>query len=57
MPFDFDQLIRDIDQIPDCSRYGRVTALWPALRFDGARAGWSRMPVPLGSDPAYWPRS
>ncbi|CAO3457309.1 flagellar protein export ATPase FliI [Azospirillum largimobile] len=27
MPFDFDQLIRDIDQIPDCSRYGRVTAV------------------------------
>lgn len=37
--------------------FGRVTALRPALRFDGARAGWSRMPVPLGSDPAYWPRS
>ena len=27
MPFDLDQLIRDIDQIPDCSRYGRVTAV------------------------------
>ncbi|WP_295825562.1 flagellar protein export ATPase FliI [uncultured Azospirillum sp.] len=27
MPFDIDQLIRDIDQIPDCSRYGRVTAV------------------------------
>ncbi|AWB08225.1 flagellum-specific ATP synthase FliI, partial (plasmid) [Azospirillum humicireducens] len=27
MPFDFDQLIRDIDSIPDCSRYGRVTAV------------------------------
>ncbi|BAI76122.1 flagellum-specific ATP synthase (plasmid) [Azospirillum sp. B510] len=27
MPFDIDQLIRDIDEIPDCSRYGRVTAV------------------------------
>ncbi|KAA0577642.1 flagellar protein export ATPase FliI [Azospirillum sp. Sh1] len=27
MPFDIDQLIRDIDQIPDRSRYGRVTAV------------------------------
>ncbi|WP_377811531.1 flagellar protein export ATPase FliI (plasmid) [Azospirillum sp. A29] len=27
MTFDIDQLIRDIDQIPDSSRYGRVTAV------------------------------
>jgi len=27
MTFDIDQLIRDIDRIPDCSRYGRVTAV------------------------------
>ena len=36
--------------------FGRVTALRPALRFDGVRAVWSRMPVPLGSDPACWPQ-
>ena len=37
--------------------FGRVTALRPALHLDGVRAAWSRMPVPLGSDPPRWPRS
>ena len=36
---------------------GRVTALRPALRFDGMRAVWSRLPVPLGTDPPHWPPS
>jgi crotonobetainyl-CoA:carnitine CoA-transferase CaiB-like acyl-CoA transferase len=35
--------------------FGRVSALKPALRMDGASAAWSRVPVPLGSDPARWP--
>lgn len=37
--------------------FGRVSALQPALRFNGVRAAWSRLPVPLGSDPARWPFS
>ena len=39
------------------SDFGRVTALMPALRLDGERARWSRMPVPLGRDPARWPKA
>lgn len=35
--------------------FGTVQALRPALLLDGAPAGWARLPVPLGSDPAEWP--
>lgn len=35
--------------------FGTVQALRPALLLDGAPAGWARLPVPLGSDPAAWP--
>ena len=36
---------------------GRITAFRPALRLDGMRAAWSRLPVPLGTDPPHWPQS
>jgi crotonobetainyl-CoA:carnitine CoA-transferase CaiB-like acyl-CoA transferase len=46
--------IKDLLDTHDTA-FGRVAALMPALRFDGERAAWRRMPVPLGSDPARWP--
>lgn len=48
--------IADLRETHDTA-FGRVSALQPALRFNGVRAAWSRLPVPLGSDPARWPFS
>lgn len=35
--------------------FGQVTALRPALRFDGCPSAWSGLPVPLGTHAAVWP--
>ncbi|KEQ08291.1 hypothetical protein GV67_00160 [Pseudorhizobium pelagicum] len=35
--------------------FGSVTALRPPLRMNRVGTEWSRVPVPLGRDPARWP--
>lgn len=46
--------VEDLSDVHDTA-FGGITALRPALRIEGIETGWSRVPVPLGSDPPRWP--
>lgn len=51
-----DQTLDDVrDLLAECdSPFGRLTYVAPAARLSETPAGWSRPPVPLGTDAADW---